>query len=165
MKRLLIVSLSALLFLASCSGYDNRTFDSAAAMVDDAKGKVEWISAADMAKVLEDGHGFYLIDCREQSEFDVSCIKGAIPVPRGVLENMISEKAPRHRTPVYIYCSNGDRSALAATVLPLLKYSNVKVIEGGFDNWQTAYPDLVETAPVRGAVKAAPKKAAAGCGG
>jgi len=165
MKRLLIVSLYAIALLASCSGYDNRIFESAAAMAEDAKGKVEWISVADMAKVLEEGHGFYLIDCREQSEFDISCIKGAIPVPRGVLENVISEKAPRHKNPVYIYCSNGDRSALAAMVLPLLKYSSVKVIEGGFDKWQTAYPDLVETAPVRGAVKAAPKKAAGGCGG
>ena len=78
---------------------------------------------------------------------------------------MISEKAPGKRKPLYIYCSNGDRSALAGTILPLLKYTDVKVLEGGFDNWQIRFPDLVELAPVRGAVKAAVKKPAAGCGG
>lgn len=165
MKRIIIITLSALTLLSSCSGYDSRTFESAAAMVEDAKGKVEWISAGELSKVIEDGGIYYLVDVREQSEFDVSCIKGANSVPRGVLEDMISEKAPGKRKPLYIYCSNGDRSALAGTILPLLKYSDVKVLEGGFDNWQIRFPDLVELAPVRGAVKAAVKKPAAGCGG
>ncbi len=165
MKRIIFITLSALALLSSCSGYDSRTFESAAAMVEDAKGKVEWISAGELSKVIEDGGIFYLVDVREQSEFDVSCIKGANSVPRGVLEDMISEKAPGKRKPLYVYCSNGDRSALAATILPLLKYSDVKVLEGGFDNWQTQFPDLVESAPVRGAVKVAVKKPAAGCGG
>ena len=165
MKRIIIITLSALTLLSSCSGYDSRTFESAAAMVEDAKGKVEWISAGELSKVIEDGGIYYLVDVREQSEFDVSCIKGANSVPRGVLEDMISEKAPGKRKPLYIYCSNGDRSALAGTILPLLKYTDVKVLEGGFDNWQIRFPDLVELAPVRGAVKAAVKKPAAGCGG
>lgn len=165
MKRLLIVSFFALSLLYSCSGYDERTFESAAAMAEDAKGRVDWISAGELSKVIEDGGSFYLVDVREQTEFDVSCIKGANSVPRGVLEDMISEKAPGKRKPLYVYCSNGDRSALAATILPLLKYSDVKVLEGGFDNWQTRFPDMVELSPVRGAVKAAVKKPAAGCGG
>lgn len=165
MNRLLIVFLFALTLLYSCSGYDSRTFESAAAMAEDAKGRVEWISAEELNKVIGDGGGFYMIDVREQAEFDISCIKGANSVPRGVLEDMISEKAPGKRKPLFVYCSNGDRSALAATILPLLKYSDVKVLEGGFDNWQTRFPDMVELSPVRGAVKAAVKKPAAGCGG
>ena len=165
MKRLLIASLFALSLLYSCSGYDERTFESAAAMAEDAKGRVDWISAEELNNVIQSGGNFYLIDVREQSEFDSSCIKGANSVPRGVLEDLISEKAPGKRKPLYVYCSNGDRSALAATILPLLKYSDVKVLEGGFDNWQTRFPDMVELSPVRGAVKAAVKKPAAGCGG
>ena len=165
MKRIIFITLSALALLSSCSGYDSRTFESAAAMVEDARGKVEWISADELAGLVNQTGGFYLIDVREQSEFDISCIKGANSVPRGVLEDMISEKAPGKRKPLYIYCSNGDRSALAGTILPLLKYTDVKVLEGGFDNWQIRFPDLVELAPVRGAVKAAVKKPAGGCGG
>ena len=106
MKRIIIITLSALTLLSSCSGYDSRTFESAAAMAEGAKGKVEWISAGELSKVIEDGGIFYLVDVREQSEFDVSCIKGANSVPRGVLEDMISEKAPGKRKPLYVYCSN-----------------------------------------------------------
>ncbi|GAB1374929.1 hypothetical protein MASR1M46_18170 [Bacteroidales bacterium] len=153
MKRIIIITLSALTLLSSCSGYDSRTFESAAAMVEDAKGKVEWISAGELSKVIEDGGIYYLVDVREQSEFDISCIKGANSVPRGVLEDMISEKAPGKRKPLYIYCSNGDRSALAGTILPLLKYSDVKVLEGGFDNWQirflTLWSSLRYAAPLK----------------
>ena len=167
MRRIIlkIFPLLILFFVASCSGYDSRVFASYEDMVKSAKEEVRWIAAGDFKKVMESGDNYYLVDCREQVEFDSSCIMGAIPVPRGVLESEIASKAPRHRTPLYIYCSNGDRSALAAKVLPLLKYSNVRVIEGGFDNWKSSYPDLVENNPVRGAVKAAPKKASGGCGG
>ncbi len=171
MNRLIIaVLLSATLF-SSCSGYDGKTFESVQAMVEDARGEAVWITAEELATIVGSvsergyGSGFYLIDVREQSEFDISCIMGATSIPRGVLENEISERAPGKRKPIYVYCSNGDRSALVAAILPLLKYSDVKVLEGGFDNWQSTHPELVETAPVRGTVKATVKKPAAGCGG
>ncbi len=167
MKKSIIFILSAFtLILTACSGSDSKNFASVKEMVDDAKASVKWISADDFKQILESGNKFYLIDCRESEEFDSACIKGAISVPRGDLESNISEKAPRHRMPLYIYCSNGDRSALAAKVLPLLKYSNVKVISGGFNEWQIKYPELVELHPVRGAVSSsAPKKPSGGCGG
>lgn len=168
MKKSIIFFLSALTIsaLTACSGNDTKQYASVKEMVDDAKSSVNWISADDFKKVLESGSKYYLIDCREAAEFDSSCIKGAISVPRGDLENSISEKAPKHRLPLYIYCNNGDRSALAAKILPQLKYAHVKVITGGFENWQTAYPDLVEMHPVRGnSTAAAPKKSSGGCGG
>lgn len=167
MKRILIILVTSILVLNlnSCTPIKDKQYASLQEMLDDAKASVKWIKAEDFKTILESGEKFYLIDCREQDEFNVACIKGATPVPRGVIEEKISDKAPKHKLPLYIYCSNGDRSALAAAILPYLKYSNVKVIEGGFDNWQTAYPELVENAPVRGAVSASPKKASGGCGG
>jgi rhodanese-related sulfurtransferase len=171
MNRLIFAALLMATLLTSCSGYDGKTFESVQAMVEDARGEAVWITTEQLASIIGSssemgyGSGFYLIDVREQSEFDLSCIKGATSVPRGLLENVISERAPGKRKPLYVYCSNGDRSALVAKILPLLKYSDVKVLEGGFDNWQTQYPDLVELAPVRGTVKAAVKKPATGCGG
>lgn len=168
MKKSIILFLSAFIIsiLSSCSGSDSKQFGSVKEMVDDAKASVKWISADDFKKILESGSKYYLIDCREAEEFDSACIKGAISVPRSDLENTISEKAPKHRLPLYIYCNNGDRSALAANILPLLKYSYVKVITGGFEGWTAAFPDLVELHPVRGnSSAAAPKKSSGGCGG
>jgi len=159
-------SVLSVIIMIGCSGKDIKKYNSIKEMTDDAKSSVEFISAVDLKTVLESGNKFYLIDCRESDEFDSMCIQGAINIPRGVLESEITEKALNRKTALYIYCSNGDRSALAANVLPKLKYSNVKVLEAGFDNWKAKYPKLLELNPVRGDVKTkAPAKPSGGCGG
>lgn len=159
-------SVLSLFVLLNCSGKDFKKFNSVKEMTDDAKASVEFISAEDLKTVLESGNKFYLIDCRESNEFDSMCIQGAINIPRGVLESEITEKAMNRKTILFIYCSNGDRSALAANILPKLKYSNVKVLEAGIDNWKVKYPKLLELNPVRGDVKTkATAKPSGGCGG
>jgi len=161
-----ILGFVTVLFLTSCGGIETKNYDSTKAMIEDAKSQVEFISQADFKSVLESEEVFYLIDCRETNEFDTACITGAINIPRGLLEFLISNEAPKRRQNLYIYCSNGDRSILSASVLPYLKYTNVYVIESGFDVWQEKYPDLVENHPQRGASQT--KAAAApsgGCGG
>jgi len=168
MKKLFIFvwSVLSVILMLSCSGNDIKKYNSVKEMTDDAKATVEFISAKDLKTVLESGDKFYLIDCRESDEFDSMCIQGAVNIPRGVLESEITEKAMNRKTTLYIYCSNGDRSALAANILPKLKYSNVKVLEAGFDNWKAKYPKLLELSPVRGDVKTkATAKPSGGCGG
>ena len=91
--------------------------------------------------------------------------QNAINIPRGVLENEITNKAPKHQQTVYIYCDNGNRSTLAAEILPMMKYREVYVIEGGFDVVKSQLPQLVENAPVRAGVKKAAIKPSGGCGG
>jgi rhodanese-related sulfurtransferase len=160
-----IISTIILITLISCSGNTKKEYASVEEMVQDAKTKVTFISADELKSQIDSHESFYLIDCREQDEFDIACIQNAISIPRGTLEGTVSEKAPKHRNPVYIYCSNGDRSTLAALVLPLLKYSDVKVLEGGFEAFQTKYPALVEQAPKRGGTEVKVAKPSGGCGG
>lgn len=154
-----------LVSMFSCGRSDLKSYSDSSELVEAALKNVNVISPADFKAVMESDASYYLIDCRESEEFDLACIKGALSVPRGVLEDEIANQAPKKRTTVYIYCSNGQRSALAAQVLPLLKYSSVYLIEGGFDAWQQAYPEWVENAPVRGTVKKAVAAPSGGCGG
>jgi rhodanese-related sulfurtransferase len=149
----------------SCANNETKSFASVEEMVEDARSNVDIISPADFKKVLEAGEQYYLIDCRESEEFGISCIPGALSVPRGVLEDEIANQAPKKRTTVYIYCDNGLRSAMAATVLPALKYSSVKLIDGGFEAWQQLFPELIENSPVRGTIKKAAAAPSGGCGG
>lgn len=162
-----ILGFVTVLFFVSCGGIETKEFDSVKAMVEDAKSQVEFVSQEDFKAVLESEDAqFYLIDCREKNEFDTSCIQGAINIPRGLIEFKIGNEAPKRRQDVYIYCSNGERSALAASVLPYLKYTSVYVIESGFDTWQDKYPKLVEHHPKRGATQTkAPAAPSGGCGG
>jgi hypothetical protein len=51
-------------------------------------------------------------------------------------------------------------------VLPFLKYSDVYVLKGGFDTFNTQFPELIEMSPVRGNAENKPvAKPSGGCGG
>ena len=168
MKKYWILSLSSLLvlLLGACSGNNVKSYKSVEEMVADAKASVTFISAQDFKKKVESGEKYYLIDCREAVEFDSVCIKGAINIPRTVLEAQVSDKAPKKRNTVYIYCNNADKAILAASVLPEFKYAHVKVIDGGLDAVKAKFPELIELNPVRdGAKSKAPTPASGGCGG
>jgi rhodanese-related sulfurtransferase len=162
---LVLVVLISVLF-AACTNNSFKDYENIEAMITDTKNSVSFISADEFKNLMESKSNFYLIDCREESEFEIACIKGADNVPRGLIEFNIGEKAPKRRTTVVIYCNNGERSTLAASILPKLKYSDVKVIEGGFEAWAVKYPKLVEENPIRGNIQTtAPKKPSGGCGG
>ena len=160
-----VIFLMCLVALISCQQISNKEAKNADELVTQAKANVRMISAVDFGKVVTSGEHFYLIDCREPEEFDSACIQNAINIPRGVLENEITNKAPKHQQTVYIYCDNGNRSTLAAEILPMMKYREVYVIEGGFDVVKSQLPQLVENAPVRAGVKKAAIKPSGGCGG
>lgn len=152
--------------LASCGKQELNQHKSLDDKIAKAKASVETISAEDLKKAIEAEGEYYLIDCRETEEYDSASIKTSINIPRGLIEFQISNKAHNHRAPVYVFCDNGERSTLVAADLPMLKYSNVKVLDKGFDNWKSVYPDLVELEPVgESGGKKAPPPGSGGCGG
>src|SRR3712207_2957852 len=78
------------------------------------------------------GNGTVIVDVREQHEFEQSHLPGAVHVPRGHLESRIEGSAPDKNAHVILYCSQGNRSALAAkTMEELLGYRNVASMRGG----------------------------------
>jgi rhodanese-related sulfurtransferase len=148
MKRIIQISLLTLAVLfSSCSEEEMKVYESSNDMVKDAKSCVETVTAEDLKSAVENEEKLYIIDCREENEYDSACIKGAVNVPRGLAEFKLSTAAPERRTKLIVYCNNGDRSALLASVLPKMKYNNVVVLEGGFENWKQQFPDLVELEP------------------
>ena len=82
-----------------------------------------------------------IIDVREESEvFNQGIIKGAIHIPRGLLEFKLVLNSPDNafkiseNTNILVYCAGGFRSALAAKTLLDLGFSNIYNI-GGFQEW------------------------------
>jgi rhodanese-related sulfurtransferase len=163
-NTIILTGVAALLI--SCGKPEIKQYDNLDAKLENVQSEVEYISPEDLKAAIEAEKTFYLIDCREAEVYDTASIPGAINIPRGLIEFQISNKAHDHRAPVYVFCDNGKRSSLVAAELPKLKYSNVKVLDKGFDHWQTAYPDLVELEPVgESGEKSAPPPGAGGCGG
>ncbi len=74
--------------------------------------------------------GAYIIDAREEGEYERGHIKGAHLVPLSRLRESVSE-IPKDQT-VYIHCRSGQRSYNAVLALQNLGYDNVVNITGGF---------------------------------
>ena len=106
-------------------------------LVTEARQSIKEISWEELAEKT-DPQGF-LIDLREPDEFNNGSIPGAFNLPRGLLEFKIQscpglehlcadELLSAH---LYLFCSIGGRSVLAAQSLEKLGFNHVFSIRGG----------------------------------
>jgi rhodanese-related sulfurtransferase len=106
-------------------------------LIEEAKGKITLISCEEAARQLKDtGDPPILIDVREEYEFEMARLGGSVHVARGNLEMVVEHEYPDRKTPIVVYCSRGDRSALAALTLKQLGYRHVASIDGGLHAWR-----------------------------
>lgn len=109
----------------------------AADMVADTKGKVRAITPEEVARMND----VLVVDVRNEPEAAASGkVRGAVQVPRGMLEFRADPSSTYHDTrfdpakTVVLYCASGGRSALAGVALQELGYSDVRNM-GGFKDW------------------------------
>jgi hydroxyacylglutathione hydrolase len=79
------------------------------------------------------------VDVREPDEFALGHISGACPAPLGALGSMERE-LPAGR-PLLTYCSSGQRSVTAASILERLGVGPVVDLRGGYGAWRDAGRD------------------------
>lgn len=78
---------------------------------------------------------FYVIDARDKVQFANEHIPGALNLEwRRVLAERKS--IPKDK-PVLIYCNTGSFSAQAGFALRVAGYDNVRILQGGFNEWKT----------------------------
>jgi rhodanese-related sulfurtransferase len=82
----------------------------------------------------EDWPKFHVIDARDQEQYAREHIPGAVNVE---WRQVLAERAsiPRNK-PVLIYCNTGSLSAQAGFALRIAGYDNVRILQGGFAEWQ-----------------------------
>ena len=113
-------------------------------LIKDARSRIEELDPAEVKQVLalrdSNGHAAQapvILDVREQQEYEMGHIPGAVHIPRGHLETRIEAAIPDRSRRVIAYCSTQNRSALAAvTMKDLLGYEDVAVMTGGFTLWK-----------------------------
>lgn len=103
-------------------------------LVIEARRRITEISADQLASL--DPSRIILIDVREDLEVEQGKIPSAYHIPRGVLEGSIHLVSPPTDQPLVIYCASGSRSALAASTLRTMGYSNACSLAGGFQEWR-----------------------------
>ena len=110
-------------------------------VVNDAKSRVRENTPEDVRRKTEAGENFYLVDVREDNEWQKGHAAGAIHLGKGIIERDIERTIPDHEAEIVLYCGGGFRSALAADVLQQMGYSNVISMDGGWKRWrELEYP-------------------------
>jgi molybdopterin/thiamine biosynthesis adenylyltransferase/rhodanese-related sulfurtransferase len=99
------------------------------------KTEIQELRAADAAAFL-DSDKPYLVDVREQNEWDEGHIPGAVHIPRGNLESRVEAALADRSRPVLVYCAGGSRSAFAARTLGELGFDDVRSLAGGYTDWK-----------------------------
>ena len=110
-------------------------------IVDDAKQRVRETTVDEIKARLDRQDKFVLIDVREDREYDLDHISGAVHLGKGIIERDIEGKYPDVHTPLVLYCGGGFRSALAADNLQKMGYTDVLSMDGGIREWrEKKYP-------------------------
>jgi len=78
----------------------------------------------------------FILDVREDYEYDSGHIPGATLVPLGQIPNRL-EEVPRDKTVIAV-CRSGNRSGQATDFLRQQGFENVHNMEGGMNAWSQA---------------------------
>ena len=118
-----------------------RAGRSVAELVEEAGQRLVSLSPQEVLSDLADGA--VLVDIREEDELRVvGWIPDSVWAPRGMLEFWADPADPRHRVEfdplrrLILYCSTGERSALAASALRALGYRDICRLSGGIEAWK-----------------------------
>lgn len=103
-------------------------------LVDEARGRIREISAADVKSMVERGDDVVLIDVREPNEWNLGHLPKAVHIPRGNLESKVEGLVPREAK-VVVYCARANRSALAADTMQVMGYTDVHSLADGWADW------------------------------
>ncbi|AFV00271.1 rhodanese-like domain-containing protein [Simiduia agarivorans] len=101
-------------------------------LVAEARANVRCVDAPTAKAEMANNQGI-LVDVREPGEAAAKAAKGAINIPRGVLEMKIGELCASADQPIYIHCATGGRAALAAEQLLRMGYTQVTALACGVD--------------------------------
>ncbi len=109
-------------------------------LMESANAAVPRINADDARKLIAERNAL-VVDVRDFPEIKASGkIKGAINVPRGMIEFRADPETPYHDKafakdrPVIVYCASGGRSALSGKVLKDFGFREVYNL-GAFKDW------------------------------
>ncbi len=104
-------------------------------LVEETKTRVREVTITDVKRKLDASERFFLIDVREESEWNASHLPRAAHLCKGIIERDIEKTVPDPHAEIVLYCGGGFRSALAADNLQKMGYKRVSSMIGGFRGW------------------------------
>lgn len=144
-----LVAVLVLLLFASCHSQQisrKGVYQDGWEMIDAAKAVISQISIEEFKVIVDhERKDFLIIDVRTSEEFKSSAVAGAVSIPRGLLELKIGSEnfwqrqnrhVPDKNERIILYCSSGNRSALAAKTLMELGFTDVKSLDTDWEEME-----------------------------
>ncbi len=97
---------------------------------------VRTLSIHELRQRLRDGDDLFLLDVRQNDEWELGRIPGAVHLENGRLP-WIKLDLPTDR-PIAVQCASGSRSSAGVSVLRRRGYRDLYNVDGGFDAWRDA---------------------------
>lgn len=88
---------------------------------------------AEARKFYDQNENTVVLDVREPHEAEKASLSMSINIPRGLLEMQVSKVCETADVPILVHCGAGGRASLSAYTLQIMGYSNVHVIDAGFE--------------------------------
>ncbi|MDF5691074.1 rhodanese-like domain-containing protein [Aquirufa aurantiipilula] len=98
---------------------------------------MEDITIEELKERMDNNESLYIIDVREEHEFDEFNI-GAQLIPLGELPERLDEIEADKDAEIIVHCRSGARSGRAKEYLSSKGYSKVRNLIGGMLAWQAA---------------------------
>ena len=140
MKTKLLILLLFSLVLVACGGTDTAApvAEQSVASAPQEQAPLELAPSVDVHTVAEikDRDDVYVLDVREQWEYDEGHIPGVVLLPLGEVPARMSE-IPTDKN-VIVTCRSGNRSGQATEFLRQNGFDNVHNMEGGIVAWEQA---------------------------
>ena len=122
-------------------------------LINDVISHVSQMFPWDLHNLIQQKSDIILLDIREPYEFESFNIENSLNVPRGLLEPACDygydETQPwlvrSREKEIIVICRSGNRSVLAAYVMQLMGFNNVKSLKSGIKGWNDAFFPLVDT--------------------
>ncbi len=103
--------------------------------VRDALTRVPSITCEEVRERLERSEQIFLLDVREEDEYQGGVLPGSVLLPRGLVEKHVGEHIPDMAATVVVCCSTGNRSALVADILYQMGFGDARNLTGGIERW------------------------------
>ncbi len=91
------------------------------------------ISPQELKKKLDENESIFLLDVREETEYDIVHLEGAQLVPLNTLPQHV-DNLPSDQE-IVVYCHHGQRSLYATAYLHQNGFTNTTNLTGGIDQW------------------------------
>ncbi|HEU4364951.1 MAG TPA: rhodanese-like domain-containing protein [Candidatus Krumholzibacteria bacterium] len=107
-------------------------------IVNETRRRVQETDVRAVHERMARGDSFYLVDVREDREWDAGHLPGAMHLGKGIIERDVELAIPELDAEIVLYCGGGFRSVLAADNLRRMGYTNTSSMDGGYRGWTEA---------------------------